>query len=427
MLLSIQLGAQALLGPQSFDTDIIIHGTSAPTTVWFAPDYYSPLDYHATGGCPDGFAGYQGTWNNYWMNFLRTPAVNCTGLDSVKLIVDISNSYFVSHTNDYVKFNMWIDGGYHDAVINTNVYFTQVRDCETIEVVYDLTPYSDKTAVLFYLNAYCGYNDSQNFYVKFDNVGIYAMGGPSSCDPFAGYDTSTCSPFWNLSWAYLSSGSSVCTWSVLGAPAGASASFNDPASVNTIVYFDSTGVYSFLLTESNGSCTGYDTIIVNFLETPVIYAGNDTLVCGFEFDLEAVTGGYPGGWNPETGITFADPSDPNTHVTSDHYGSVVLGYYESNYFCYTIDFVTITFDPCSKVDPVQENRVLVYPNPSVGEFFVTTDGKNDCEISIFDATGRKIFNNNLPPGKHAFSFDKGLYLIIVKNQDESYVFQHIMQ
>ncbi|OPZ98606.1 MAG: hypothetical protein BWY70_01184 [Bacteroidetes bacterium ADurb.Bin408] len=163
-----------LLGPENFDTDILVHGVTAPVNVWFAPNYNSPIDFYAAGGCTGGYSGYSGSWNNYWGNFLRTPEVNCTGTDSVILSFDISNSFVSGHPNDKVYFNMWVDGAYHDASSNQTISFNQARDCEHFEVIFDLTPYTNKN-VLFYLNASCGYNDAQLYSIKFDNIVIYSF------------------------------------------------------------------------------------------------------------------------------------------------------------------------------------------------------------------------------------------------------------
>jgi len=160
-----------LLGPEAFDSDVVVHGTTAPTNVWFAPEYYAPIDYATLWGCSGGYVGYQNSYNNYWMNFLRTPEVDCTGNDSVTLSFDMSNSYSSSHPNDKVYFNMWIDGAYHDASVNQTIFFDDARNCVHFDVVFNLTPYTDKH-VLFYLNTYCGYNDSEMYLVKFDNISV---------------------------------------------------------------------------------------------------------------------------------------------------------------------------------------------------------------------------------------------------------------
>jgi hypothetical protein len=177
LLINFSLFSQPLFGPEDFATDNILHGTSGSTAQWFAPDYYTPIDYIASGGCTAACAGYQGNWNNYWMNFLRTPAINCVGNDTVVLSFDLSNSYFASQPNDKIYFNMWIDGGYEDAISNQTIYFDSLRNCMHFDVEYDLTPYTNLSGVLFYLNAYCGYNNSNTFSFKVDNIEISGSSG----------------------------------------------------------------------------------------------------------------------------------------------------------------------------------------------------------------------------------------------------------
>ncbi|MDD3860406.1 MAG: hypothetical protein PHW83_09430 [Bacteroidales bacterium] len=182
-----------LLGPQGFSTDILVHGSSAPTTVWFAPDFNDPIAHSATGGCPDGQVGYQSSWNNYWGNFLRLPEIDCTGHDEVTLSFDVSHSYFASHTNDWCRFYVWADGGYEHNVVSVKINgsdvtydsgvngkgfkFSEVRSCDDVQVNFDISAISDKSNILFYLEPSCGYNNSNSFYVWFDNIEFSAGSG----------------------------------------------------------------------------------------------------------------------------------------------------------------------------------------------------------------------------------------------------------
>jgi len=185
--------SSVLLGPQAFDTDVLVHGTSAPTTVWFAPDYDTPIAHSATGGCSDGQAGYQGSWNDYWGNFLRLPEVDCSGYDEISLNFDVSHSYFATHPNDWCRFYMWADGGYEHNVVSVEINgsdvtydsgingkgfkFTEVRACDDVQVNFDISAISDKSNILFYLEPSCGYNNGNLFYVWFDNIEISAGSG----------------------------------------------------------------------------------------------------------------------------------------------------------------------------------------------------------------------------------------------------------
>jgi len=180
LVLNFSLFSQQLFGPEDFATDNILHGTSGSTAQWFAPDYYTPIDYIASGGCTGACAGFAGNWNNYWMNFLRTPAINCVGNDTVILSFDLSNSYFASQPNDKIYFNMWIDGGYEDAITNQTIYFDSLRNCMRFDVEYDLTPYTNLSGVLFYFNAYCGYNNANMFSFKVDNIELIGTSGTTT-------------------------------------------------------------------------------------------------------------------------------------------------------------------------------------------------------------------------------------------------------
>jgi hypothetical protein len=179
-----------LLGPQEFSTDVLIHGSSAPTTVWFAPNYYTPIDYVASGGNPGGYAGFSGNWNDYWGNFIRFPQVNCSGNDTVIMSFDMSHSYFVSQPNDWIRFYLWDQGSGSyknnvssvmidsvESIVNfgANGYgfrFDTLRTWVRVEVKFYLTNVVNKTNVLFYLEPNCYYNNSNVYFVQFDNIGI---------------------------------------------------------------------------------------------------------------------------------------------------------------------------------------------------------------------------------------------------------------
>ncbi len=408
--------SQTLLSTETFDSDILIHGSSATTTVWFAPDYYTPIDFVASGGCTGGHAGFQGSWNNYWMNFIRTPAVDCSLLDTVILTVDISNSYVTSHTNDKVYFNMWIDGGYHDAVVNQTIWFDQARDCQTIEVIYDLTPYIDKSAVLFYLNASCGYNDSQTYYVKFDNISIKSNNtNNTTCKPFAGNDTTVCNLNFCFNNAYLSDSISGCTWTTTYQPTGSIINFSDTNNVNTCIIPDTYGYYEFVITETNDTCTDYDTIAVDFPETPNINAGTDQVVCGLETFLNASTDSTTGYWQNTNGITFADTTNPQTQITANNYGTFILIWNTSNQICSATDTVTIIFDPCTQIDEHYKSKINIFPNPTTGKITINNKSKNtSLRLEVFDIYGKNVLQfktNSSNTEIDISSQPKGIYII----------------
>ncbi|MDB5283498.1 MAG: hypothetical protein JWO06_2573, partial [Bacteroidota bacterium] len=188
---------------EGWDTNILDTTTASPTNVWWSSDtsVSSPMQYFVSGGCPGAKVGFSGSSNNNWHSFLRSPAVNCSTVNQVNLNVDISNSFFPSHPNDRVTFTLFaptssfplgtfINALAVNGILGSTLPFDSVRNCQTISVTYDLSQVTDKSGVLLYINAFCGYNDANVFSVSFDNINIGATGGPNtSC-----IGTTTCSP-----------------------------------------------------------------------------------------------------------------------------------------------------------------------------------------------------------------------------------------
>ncbi len=189
------IGQTVLLPVEEFNSNILVHGTTAPSTVWFAPNYQPPIAWTSSGGCPDGRIGYSSSWNNYWGNFVRLPQINCTGHDTIILSFDVSHSWFSAHTNDWCRFYIWADGGYthnvvsvlidsvdvtYDSGINGKGFrFTEVRSCNSVEVKFDISAISNKSNLLLYIEPSCSYNNSNVFYVYFDNISAKSHDGVS--------------------------------------------------------------------------------------------------------------------------------------------------------------------------------------------------------------------------------------------------------
>ncbi len=171
---------------------------SGPTNMFWSPSSCSSggLTYTASGGCTDGYVGKTGNWTNYFGCFLRTPTVNCTGEDSVTLNLDISHSYFANQvTGDKIRFYMWVDGGYEQAssikiggqevgysdINGLWLRFTEARSCANVSVTFDLASVSNASSILFYIEPNNGYNNSNTFEVKLDNISLLGGGIPVAC------------------------------------------------------------------------------------------------------------------------------------------------------------------------------------------------------------------------------------------------------
>lgn len=203
----VRMGSGAAIGSVETFT------TSGNFSSTVTSKYYSPsgcnsssglggYQYFSSGGCNDGYVGFTGAFNRFWGCYLRTPATNCTGNTSVVLNFDLSNSYIASHivTNrsncDGIRFYMWVDNGYKNcssikiggvevggvADINgLHLIFDQLRTCTNVSVTFDLSTSTDLSNILFYAEASCGYNDSQVFSFKVDNVSVQSSAVPTAC------------------------------------------------------------------------------------------------------------------------------------------------------------------------------------------------------------------------------------------------------
>jgi hypothetical protein len=199
----VRMGSGAAISTtQQFNSNVLVTGSTASTTVWFAPNSHTPFAYYATGGCTGGMIKYSGSFTSFWGNFVRTPEQNCTGNTSVVLNFDLSNSYIASHivTNrsncDGMRFYMWVDNGYKNCssikiggvevggVADANglhLIFDQLRTCTNVSVTFDLTTSSNLSNILFYLEATNPYNDNQVYSVVIDNVTLQSNAAATAC------------------------------------------------------------------------------------------------------------------------------------------------------------------------------------------------------------------------------------------------------
>ena len=188
---------------EDWNTNVLDTTALSPTNVWWSSDtsVSPPMQYLASGGCPGGNVGFSGSFNNQWSSFLRSPAVNCSTVNQLLFSLSISNSYFPTHPNDQVSFTLFaptvafptgtfVNAQSVNGILGNVLPFDSVRNCQTISVRYDLSAVTDKSAVLLYINAMCGYNDADTFSVNIDNTTIGGGGVPNTsclgttfCDP----------------------------------------------------------------------------------------------------------------------------------------------------------------------------------------------------------------------------------------------------
>lgn len=185
-----------VLNTEEFNSSSNFVTASDNTSKFYSPSSCTTggLIYNTTQGCANGAIGKSSAYNNYFGCFLRTPSINCSSLSNVTLSFDITHSYFASHTNDNIRFYMFVDNSYVDAstvkingvsvgVIQSNdmiLKFDQPRNCVTVTVDFDLTGHSNLNNILFYLDPKCNYHNANLFSVFLDNISISGT-PPTSC------------------------------------------------------------------------------------------------------------------------------------------------------------------------------------------------------------------------------------------------------
>ena len=153
----------------------------------------------------------------------------------------------------------------------------------------------------------------------------------------AGPDTALCSPSYSLQ-ANPSIGAG--TWTI---PAGLNPSdLSDP---NCILTADAFGIYILTWSEDNGNgCSSSDQVELVFVEQPMAFAGNDTILCGNQFMLNAIPTVGSGTWNLEPGLIFSDVNAPSSTINALVYGSYSLTWTEDNgNGCSSSDQVMVQF------------------------------------------------------------------------------------
>jgi gliding motility-associated-like protein len=143
-------------------------------------------------------------------------------------------------------------------------------------------------------------------------------------------------------------------WSVHTKPNPSASANLDPTNNDTInVTVSHYGQWVFQFRENNDlltSCYSVDTVRIEFVENPVVFAGDDKHVCGTCTDMEAVSSGFAGSWLP-IGQSFpnGDFDNPTAYICVSGYGPQVFTWQESNQAetttlsCSSTDDVEITF------------------------------------------------------------------------------------
>jgi gliding motility-associated-like protein len=194
---------------------------------------------------------------------------------------------------------------------------------------------------------------------QWDTVMVTFWRKPTADESVADDDTTQCGRVFKRLRA-LNPGSGV-TGNWIADPSNGVTFYNQ--SYNDTVEVSNYGHYTFYWVESTGPdsegpdfCTDTsDPVPIHFIQIPDAYAGTDTIFCGYNGDLGAVLSipaTAEGSWAnlSSANISFEDPNDPKTPVTSTvltadnpSYDNFELVWTENNMGCANTDTVIVGF------------------------------------------------------------------------------------
>jgi len=135
-------------------------------------------------------------------------------------------------------------------------------------------------------------------------------------------------------------------WSMQSGP-GAISYFPNASSPTAFATASAYGTYVLRWTETNGSCSAFDDVIINYYEQPSSNAGPGGIVCGvLNFGLSATPSSGTGTWTlqsgPGTSGFSPSPNSAGATVTVSVIGTYVFKWKEINGIC--VDSSTVTVD-----------------------------------------------------------------------------------
>ncbi len=189
---------------------------------------------------------------------------------------------------------------------------------------------------------------------------------------------------------------------------------------------NATGEYAVIVTDTYG-CTGSDTIQITVNPLPELYLP-DTITCVNETYSYTLTETYDevywsDGENDQT-FTFL-----YTEVTTDTV-LVTVG----NNGCYVSDTMFVDVQICDMIDPVNDMRIQVYPNPTKAQLNIEiVDYQGEFTVTLVNMQGQMIRNESFTTdGEFNTSFDMseltpGLYLYRIEMNDKLHHFKVVKQ
>jgi hypothetical protein len=182
----------------------------------------------------------------------------------------------------------------------------------------------------------------------------------------------------------------------------------------TLGYFDA----DFTLTDLPGGvvngCPSEIELTFNTVDL-----GPDTTICANETPLVLEAGfGYSSyTWNGDNNNWNIFP------VTTS--GPVILEVIDASN-CLLTDTIEVLIDPCAGVGELENEQLVLYPNPNNGSFTIQFNGETvDAVVTIIDMMGKTVYREKLANNLNdatisADNLDAGMYVVNITTNDKLY-------
>lgn len=190
-----------------------------------------------------------------------------------------------------------------------------------------------------------------------------------------------------------------------------------------VVTPSSVGNYSyFIIGTATNACVGYavSTVTVNPLPNPLASATR-SVICENEKTVLSVQGANTYSWSNGSAAASQTITPAATTIYTVT-GTSTLG-------CSKTATVSITVNACVGTENYNTQKpVLIYPNPSHGEFNIEV--AENMQLIIMDISGRQIYNQKHEAGVFNFNlntYNDGIYLLRVITSSEEMNFKIIKE
>lgn len=220
----------------------------------------------------------------------------------------------------------------------------------------------------------------------------------------------------NILTVTISGNTSVCLGGTLQLTANGASTYtwNNGVSTSTVnnLEITPTSAMHYTLVGASGSCSDTAEVTITVNPLPSVSLSSSSLqICTNESANLTVSGALTYVWGHSSSTSTLLSVSPSVSTVYSVTGTDANG-------CENTATLTLLVDPCLGISTHSGNAWLytLYPNPSVGEFFVETSA-GGVNMKLVNSLGQVISEQELKEGKNQVTIEqaKGIYFVQLKN------------